>query len=87
LVAPNTEIAPYEYTLNTLRIAERRDWANKVLTRLLGEIADERRIVMFAGHRYREFLEEPLERRGLKVDAPMEHLRRGEQLAWLSETE
>ena len=27
------------------------------------------RVVMFAGHRYREFLVEPLERRGIKVDA------------------
>jgi hypothetical protein len=31
LVAPDAEIAPYDYTLNALGVAERRDWANKVL--------------------------------------------------------
>jgi hypothetical protein len=30
-------------------------------------------------------LVEPLQRQGIKVEAPMAHLRRGEQLAWLSE--
>ena len=50
------EIAPYDYTLNTLGVAERRDWPNNALARLLPEIVGERRIVMFAGHRYREFM-------------------------------
>ena len=31
LVAPDTEIAPYDYTLNTLGVAERRAWASAVL--------------------------------------------------------
>jgi hypothetical protein len=73
-----------DYTLNTLGVIERRDWANKVLAKLLPEIRDEQRIVMFAGHRYREFLVEPLLRHGFKVEVPMAHLTRGEQLAWLS---
>jgi len=41
--------------------------------------------MMLAGHRYHEFLITPLERRGIKVEAPMAHLKRGEQLRWLSE--
>lgn len=87
LVAPDAEIAPYDYTLNTVGIAERRAWARDVLDKLLPQIADERRIVMFAGHRYREFLIEPLRCRGISVEVPMAHLARGEQLAWLSERE
>jgi uncharacterized protein DUF6884 len=87
LVAPDAEIAPYDYTLNSLGVAERRYWASKVLDKLLPEIVDERRIVMFAGHRYREFLVDPLWRHGITVDVPMANLTRGEQLAWLSETE
>ena len=83
--APDAEIAPYDHTLNTLGVVERRLWANKVLAKLLPEIADVKRVMMFAGHRYREFLVEPLERRGIKVEAPMAHLKRGEQLRWLSE--
>ncbi len=85
LIPPDAEIAPYDHTLNALGVAERRAWANKVLDKLLPEIAGVKRVVMFAGDRYREFLVDPLERRGIKVEAPMAHLRRGEQLAWLSE--
>jgi hypothetical protein len=69
LVAPNVEIAPYDYTLNTLGVAERRDWATNVLVKLLPEIASEKRVVIFAGHRYREFLVEPLRQRGIEVEA------------------
>ncbi len=85
LVAPNTKIAPYEYTLNTVGVAERRAWATKVLDKLLPETAGQRRVVMFAGHRYREFLIEPLRRHGITVVVPMAHLTRGEQLAGLSD--
>jgi hypothetical protein len=85
LVAPDVEIAPYDYTLKTLGVTDRRAWATDVLDKLLPEMAGVKRAVMFAGHRYREFLIEPLERRGIKVDVPMETLTRGEQLAWLSE--
>jgi hypothetical protein len=85
LVAPDAEIAPYDYTLNSVGIPERRQWAKNVLDKLLAELAGGKRVVMFAGKRYREFLLEPLERRGIKVDIPMERLTRGEQLAWLSE--
>jgi hypothetical protein len=87
LVAPETEIAPHDYTLNTLGVVERRLWAARVLDKLINEIRDERRVVMFAGTRYREFLIEPLERLGFKVVVPMAHLTRGEQLGWLTERE
>jgi hypothetical protein len=85
LVPPDAEIAPYDHTLNTLGVADRRAWANKVLVKLLPESAGVKRVVIFAGHRYREFLVEPLERRGIRVEVPMAHLARGEQLRWLSE--
>jgi hypothetical protein len=53
----------------------------------LSELRGERRVVMIAGARYREFLIEPLRRRGIVVEAPLEGLRRGEQLNWLSKHE
>jgi hypothetical protein len=84
LVSPDAAIAPYNRTLNTLSVRERRVWAEQVLEKLLPEIVDRKRVVMFAGSRYREFLEEPLRQRGLSVEVPMANLRRGEQLAWLS---
>jgi hypothetical protein len=84
LVAPNEVIAPYDYTLSTLGVAERRAWAQRVLDKLLPKTTGCRRINMFASHRYREFLLEPLRQRGIVVDVPMENLVRGEQLAWLN---
>ena len=45
LVAPDEEIAPYDYTLNSLGVAERQAWANQVLERLLPETAGFHRIV------------------------------------------
>ena len=84
LVEPDAVIEPYDYTLNTLGVGERRAWARKVLDKLLPEVAGYRRVVMFAAHRYREFLIEPLQQRGVSVEIPMEHLTRGQQLAWLT---
>jgi hypothetical protein len=85
LVAPDAKIAPYDYTLNSLGVAEWRAWAKQVLEKLLPQAAGYSRIVMFAGQRYREFLVEPLEQRGISVEIPMERLIRGQQLAWLAE--
>ena len=85
LVEPDAEIAPYDHTLNSLGVADRQAWAKKVLEKLLPEAADFRRIVIFAGVRYREFLIRPLEQRGKIVDILMENLTRGEQLAWLNQ--
>ena len=48
LVAPDVEIAPYDYTLNALGVTERKVWATNVLDKLLPEIASEKRVVMFA---------------------------------------
>jgi hypothetical protein len=55
-----------------------------VIASLLPRIENENRIVMLAGRRYCESLVEPLFRRGFEVVLPLEHLRQGEQLAWLS---
>jgi hypothetical protein len=85
LVEPDTEIAPYDYTLNTVGIRERRAWATNVVDKLLLQMGDHQRLIMFAGMRYREFLVEPLLLHGFAVEVPMANLARGEQLAWLNE--
>jgi Family of unknown function (DUF6884) len=85
LVRPEAEIAPYDYSLNDLGVDERRAWANKVLEKLLPETAGCRRIVIFAGRRYREFLIQPLAEGGFSIETPLAHLNRGEQLAWLAQ--
>jgi len=84
-VEPDAKIDTYDFTLNTLGVAERRSWAMGVLPKLLPEAAKYKRVVIFAGERYREYLIGPLERQGLSVIVPMRGLRFGEQLAWLSD--
>lgn len=85
VVAPDTRIAPYEKTLNIAGVAERRAWAENVSRQLCPHLVGRRRIVIFAGQRYREFLMPALLRDGHEVDVPMANLRIGEQLAWLAE--
>ena len=84
LVAPDSRIAPYEKTLNTAGVAERRAWAENVRQQISPHLIGRRRIVIFAGQRYREFLVPALMRDGYEVDVPMANLRIGEQLAWLA---
>lgn len=85
LVEPTREIEPYDYTLNNLGVDARREWSADVLKDLLPIAKKKARVIFLAGARYREFLIEPLRRNGVDVEVPMEGLRQGEQLAWLSD--
>lgn len=85
LVEPDLEIAPYDYTLNSLGVRDRSSWANTVLPQLLAVAAGYPRVIMFAGARYRENLIGPLRSKGIAVDVPMLSLSRGKQLAWLGQ--
>jgi hypothetical protein len=78
-------IAPYERTLNTMPVAERRAWAERVAQQLAEAAPDLARVVFLAGGRYREFLARHLTDRGVAVSMPMEGLRIGEQLRWLGQ--
>jgi hypothetical protein len=84
LVPADKEIAPYDHTLNTVGVAARRVWADGVYRALLPELKGHKRIVFFAGLKYREFLVEPLQKAGFQIEVPMEGLVRGDQLSWLT---
>ena len=83
LVHPEEKIWPYQKTLNTMRVDERRVWAKRVLAGLGPYLDGVDTVVFLAGQRYREFLEPALRERGLAVCVPMSGLRQGQQLAWL----
>jgi hypothetical protein len=83
LVSPDQVVAPYERTLNTMAVAERRAWAERVSRQLAETVPHVARVVFLAGERYREFLTRRLTERGVVVSVPMEGLRIGEQLSWL----
>jgi len=85
VVPPNRIIAPYERTLNTMRVADRRAWAERVARQLAEAVPDLSHVVFLAGERYREFLARHLADRGIAVSVPMEGLRIGEQLSWLGD--
>ena len=84
LVHPDKVLAPYELTLNTMRVADRRRWASGVLAQMEPRLEGANSVVFLAGLRYREFLGPALQRLGVDVSVPMERLRIGEQLKWLT---
>lgn len=84
LVPADKEIAPYELTLNTMGVADRRAWADSIYRTLVPELQGHKRVVFLAGLRYREFLVAHLERDGWEIEVPMEGLTIGQQLSWLS---
>ena len=87
LVHPDDVLAPYEKTLNNMRAAERRAWAQKVQHQMEITLPDAEKVVILAGKHYREHLEPWLCSRYASVRVPMRNLRIGEQLRWLSENE
>ena len=84
LVDPDAVVAPYERTLNKMRVADRRAWAERVLGQLDALDLRGRQVIFLAGKRYREFLSPALQGQGVVVSVPMVGLGIGKQLAWLN---
>ncbi len=82
LVEPESVIAPYERTLNTMGIVERRAWSTKVLDQLQARMTGVDRMVILAGRRYREFLIDGIRAGCSDVEVPLAGMRIGEQLSW-----
>ena len=83
LVHPDDVIEPYEMTLNTIGVTERRDWACHVQGKMDKQMPDAGRIVVLAGKRYRDFLMDYLQTRAERVEVPMANLGIGKQKNWL----
>ena len=84
LLDPDDVIDPYDETLNKMPVKARRDWAVRVQDELIPQLNYGDQLVILAGMKYREFLVDPLGASGYQVEIPMEGLRIGEQLSWLS---
>lgn len=83
LVPPTKVIAPYERTLNTMKISDRRRWAEQVEKQMDEMLPHAEEVIVFAGERYREFLLPYLVQRHAAVSVPMKGMRIGQQLSWL----
>jgi hypothetical protein len=55
LITPDEVTPPYEQTLDTMGVSERRDWARIVQQQMDGQTPNTSQIVVLAGKRYREF--------------------------------
>ena len=84
LLDPDDVVEPYDETLNKMPVNQRRAWSKKVLEDLISKLNVGDQVVLLAGMKYREFLVSPLRSTGFHVEVPMEGLRIGEQLSWLS---
>lgn len=84
LVRPDRVIEPYDVTLNATPIAERRRWSARVNQQLENVVSPGDRLIMLAGARYREGVESVQRSRDVAVEVPMQGMRIGEQLQWLS---
>ena len=85
LVHPDQRIAPYERTLKTMGVDDRRYWALRVIEQMDRELPDAGQIVVFAGQRYREFFMDYLNQRYKDVIAPLSRLGIGKQLSWFDQ--
>ena len=79
LVHPDDVLAPYEKTLNNMRVAERRAWAEKVQSQMEQVLPDADEVIIFAGVRYREHLEPWLRHSFASVRVPMQSLQIGKR--------
>lgn len=85
LILPGEVIKPYDETLNNMKAAERRSWAEKVTKQIQEVVQEGDQVLFLAGVKYRENLIPFLTELGCAVEVPMEGLRIGEQMSWLNE--
>ena len=75
-------IEPYEVTLNTMRSADIKRWAEQVMGQLSSQVSlDETKVIFLAGDKYRRYLLPHIP----SYEIPLEGLRIGEQLQKLKE--
>ena len=85
IVDPHTTIAPYNLTLKSMPVNQRRSWASGVVEDLALRLAGVNSVAFLAGKTYREFLEPVLCERGIAIYVPMEGMGIGRQLSWLAD--
>lgn len=85
LVSPESNIEPYDATLNKMTTENKRNWAKSVYRSLVRCTQTDDEITFLAGANYRKYLIPLLADRGNRVLTPMEGLSIGKQLKWLKE--
>lgn len=83
ILDPNDVIEPYERTLKTMGVAEKRAWAARVASQMETKLPAADEVIVLAGMDYRTYLMPYLRSRFASVVIPMEGLTSGRQLNWL----
>lgn len=83
VVHPDEVIAPYDFDLSFADTSTRKKWAKKVIKQLKPYLPTDK-IVIFAGVKYRQYLMTHLEANAKKVTAPLQHMKIGYRLQWLT---
>lgn len=84
LLKPDQVIAPYDLTLKTMGISDRKKWSEPVLASILEIASLSDRLTFLTGIRYHEYLIPKLRSRGYQISLPMEGLPFGKRLQWLN---
>jgi cytoplasmic iron level regulating protein YaaA (DUF328/UPF0246 family) len=85
LLPPDIVIAPYNQTLNQMPIKQRKLWADNVFDALKPYLSTDTTVTFLAGNKYREHLANRITNVGCEIQMPVEGMRIGEQLKWLTE--
>lgn len=84
LLDPERVTAPYDTTLNKMAIAGRRAWAQRVTEQMKQQDVSGVRLLILAGQVYRGGLMPYFWTRFDEIAIPLDGLKIGEQLSWLS---
>ncbi|WP_085523057.1 DUF6884 domain-containing protein [Tuberibacillus sp. Marseille-P3662] len=86
LLLPDQMMSPYDVSIKTFRVEEKRLWAEKVVHQLHQyEIPGTIDLYLHGGQVYRRYLQPQLHRYGYTFEVPLEGLGIGQQLKWYDE--
>jgi hypothetical protein len=86
LLTKDQYVEPYNVSIKNFSTAEKRNWAENVVSALLQHIKpDECTIYLHGGWVYREFLQPALDAAGYSYEVPLEGYSIGNQLKWYDE--
>lgn len=77
-------IEPYDLTLNTMKVSERKEWFKSTLSQIENLQMDITQIDFYAGIKYREYLTPALQQKGISCNVPLEGKGIEEQLKYYS---
>lgn len=84
LLDPDKEIEPYELSLKSMSVQERKEWSEKIIDKLdamrISRAFPIRRIDFFCGLAYREYLVPRLKEKNIEIRCPLEGLTLGQML-------